>query len=162
MSVTVRTAEASDWPAIWEMLRPVFRSGETYAVAPDISEHDARNYWLAPSRRTFVAEDEGAVVGTYYLAANFDGNADHICNCGYVTAAAARGRGVARRMLAHSLEAAREAGFRAMQYNCVVSNNLSAIALWKSAGFRIIATLPEAFRHPADGLVDAYVMWKQL
>jgi GNAT superfamily N-acetyltransferase len=144
------------------MLRPVIRAGETYAIAPDISEDAARAYWCGPSRQTFVAEGEGALLGTYYLTANFAGPADHVCNCGYVTATAAQGRGVARAMLAHSLEAARMAGFRAMQYNCVVATNTRATQLWQTHGFEIVGTLPEAFRHPETGYVDDYVMWKPL
>lgn len=144
------------------MLRPVFRAGDTYAVDPGIAEADARAYWLSPSRRTFLAESDHALLGTYYLTANFAGNADHVCNCGYITAANAQGKGVARAMLAHSLDTARAAGFRAMQYNCVVSTNTRAVALWQSAGFHIAGTLPGAFRHPEKGYVDAYVMWKDL
>ncbi|WP_424975842.1 N-acetyltransferase family protein [Dinoroseobacter sp. S124A] len=160
--VTLRRAEPADWSAIWEMLRPVFRAGATYAIDPEISEADARAYWMAPERQTFVAEGAEEHLGTYYLVANFGGPADHICNCGYVTAPAAQGRGVARAMLAHSLEAARHAGFRAMQYNCVVATNTRAVGLWQAHGFEIVGTLPEAFRHPAEGLVDAYVMMKRL
>jgi L-amino acid N-acyltransferase YncA len=163
MACDIRRCRPEDWPAMWDMLRPVFRAGETYAIDPGISEADARAYWCAPSRQTFVAEDaDGALLGTYYLTANFAGNADHICNCGYVTAAAAQGRGVARAMLAHSLEAARAAGFLAMQYNCVVSTNTRAVALWQAHGFAIVGTLPRAFRHPREGRVDAHVMYRHL
>lgn len=162
MSLTVRTAEAQDWPAIWSILEPVFHAGETYAVSPEISELEARAYWLAPERTTYVAQDGENLLGTYYRIANFAGNADHICNCGYVTATEARGRGVARAMLAHSLETARTAGFRAMQYNCVVSTNTPAVELWQAHGFSIIGTIPEAFRHPQEGLVDAYIMYRKL
>ncbi len=144
------------------MLAPVFRAGETYAIAPDISEEDACAYWLAPERDTFVAQDGSRLLGTYYLVANFSGNADHICNCGYVTAQDAQGRGVARAMLAHSLTTARDAGFQAMQYNCVVSSNNRAIDLWRANGFSVVGTLPRAFRHPREGVVDAHVMFKEL
>jgi len=162
LNPSLRPAQDAEWAAVWDMLRPVFRAGETYTIDPGISEADARAYWLAPARQTFVAEAEGAILGTYYLVANHAGNADHVCNCGYVTASAVQGRGVARAMLAHSLDAARAAGFRAMQYNCVVATNTRAVALWKAYGFDIVGTLSEAFRHPAHGFVDAYVMWKQL
>ncbi|WP_424971940.1 N-acetyltransferase family protein [Dinoroseobacter sp. S76] len=158
----IRPAAPADWSAIWGMLRPVFRAGETYAIDPAISEADARAYWMASARQTFLVEADGEALGTYYLVANFAGNADHICNCGYVTAAAAQGRGVARAMLTHSLEAAKASGFRAMQYNCVVASNTRAVGLWQAHGFEIVGTLPEAFRHPAQGFVDAYVMMKRL
>jgi len=144
------------------MLEPVFRAGDTYAVDPGISRDAAQAYWMAPGKQTFAACAGDAVLGTYYLTANFAGNADHICNCGYVTAPAARGRGVARAMLAHSLGAARASGFTAMQYNCVVSTNTRAVDLWQAHGFQIAGTLPKAFRHPRQGPVDAYVMFRSL
>ena len=163
MAISIRRYSAADDAKLWDMLRPVFRAGDTYAIDPEISEDAARAYWCAPNKQTFVAEDvDGTVLGTYYLVANFAGNADHICNCGYVTAAAAQGRGVALAMLAHSLLAAREAGFTAMQYNCVVSTNTRAVALWQAHDFEIIGTLPLAFRHPREGLVDAHVMFRHL
>lgn len=162
MSLVIRAAESADWPEIWSILSPVFRAGDSYAIAPDISEAEARAYWLDPMRAAFVAVDGHRVLGTYYMVANFAGNADHICNCGYVTAANARGRGIARSMLAHSLNAAHKAGFRAMQYNCVVSTNRRAVDLWQANGFSIIGTIPEAFRHPSEGLVDAFIMYRKL
>jgi L-amino acid N-acyltransferase YncA len=162
LSLTIRAAGQADWTAIWAILEPVFRAGETYAVDPGISETAARDYWCAPIRQTYVACDGETVLGTYYLTANFAGNADHICNCGYVTAPVAQGRGAARTMLAHSLDAARRAGFTAMQYNCVVSTNERAVNLWRAHGFDIVGTLPRAFRHPVQGPVDAYVMFKEL
>ncbi len=152
----------TDWPDLWAILKPVFRAGETYAIDPRITEDAARDYWCADTKQTFVAHDAGTILGTYFLTANFAGNADHVCNCGYVTSAAAQGRGVARAMLEHSLEAARVSGFAAMQYNCVVSTNTRAVALWRAYGFAIVGTLPRAFRHPRDGCVDAYIMFKDL
>jgi GNAT superfamily N-acetyltransferase len=162
LTPVIRQALAQDWPRIWEILEPVFRAGDTYAIAPDITGDEARSYWSAAPRRVFIAEAGGVLLGTYYIVANFAGNADHICNCGYVTAGHARGRGVARAMLAHSLDTARAAGFLAMQYNCVVSTNTRAVALWESCGFDIIGTIPRAFRHPEKGFVDAHVMFKEL
>jgi ribosomal protein S18 acetylase RimI-like enzyme len=101
-------------------------------------------------------------VGTYYLRANQAGGGDHVCNCGYVTSNASRRRGVARLMCQHSLAEASRIGFRAMQFNCVVSTNEGAVKLWKSLGFDIVGTLPGAFRHPTTGAVDAYVMFRTL
>ncbi len=93
---------------------------------------------------------------------NQKGGGSHVCNCGYATASEAQGRGVARAMLAHSLEAARGQGFRAMQFNFVVETNSRAIETWKQAGFAIVGRLPEAFRHPGAGFVDALVMYRAL
>ncbi|NNF71487.1 MAG: GNAT family N-acetyltransferase [Rhodobacteraceae bacterium] len=159
--MTVRPARAGDEAAIWAILEPVFRAGDTYTIDPDIPREDALAYWLAPTNSVFIAED-GEVLGTYYLKQNHGGGGSHICNCGYVTAQAAQGRGVARAMLAHSLEEARRQGFRAMQYNFVVATNARAIATWERAGFDTIGRLPRAFLHPRAGYVDALVMYREL
>lgn len=158
----IRPATPADWPAIWELLRPVFRAGDTYTVEPDICETDALAFWFAPGSRVFVAEEGGAALGTYYIRPNKDGGGAHVANCGYVTGAAAQGRGVARAMLAHSLDTARALGFRAMQYNFVVATNIRAIATWERAGFAVVGRLPGAFLHPEQGYVDALVMYRDL
>lgn len=158
----VRRAVDADSDALWSMLEPVFWAGETYAIDPHISREAALSLWLGASHGAWIAEEGGEALGTYYLKRNFGGGGAHVCNCGYVTAPAARGRGVARAMLAHSLEAARAAGFRAMQYNSVVATNTRAVATWEKAGFAIVGRLPGAFLHPEDGYVDALVMWKDL
>ena len=162
MALTIREASIADRAAIWEILKPVFRSGESYTINPDISREDALDYWLAPLHRTLVAEDQGKILGTYYIRRNQGGGGGHVCNCGYVTDSAAQGRGVARSMLEHSLETAIEMGFRAMQYNFVVATNDRAIAIWESYGFDVVGRLPQAFEHPRQGFVDALIMYKHL
>jgi L-amino acid N-acyltransferase YncA len=158
----IRPAEDGDWPAIWSILEPVIRAGETYALPRDMNEAAARAYWLAPGHAAFVAEAEGEVLGTYYLRANQAGGGDHVANCGYMTGEAARGRGVARAMCEHSLSEARARGFRAMQFNFVVATNGPAVALWTRLGFETVGRLPGAFRHPTQGYVDALVMYRAL
>lgn len=158
----VREAGEADHDAVWAMLEPVFRAGDTYTVDPDITREAALAYWFGPERRVFVCEDGGDLLGTYYIVRNQKGGGSHVCNCGYVTAEAARGRGVARAMLAHSLEEAPKLGFRAMQYNFVVSTNTRAVETWKRAGFEVVGRLPSAFRHPREGYVDALVMYRSL
>lgn len=158
----IRPATDADWPAIWSLLEPVFRAGETYAIDRDISDAAARRLWLDAAAATYVAEDGGDILGTYYIKTNHQGGARHVCNCGYVTAAAAQGRGIARAMCVHSQDQARAMGYRAMQFNLVLASNVGAVALWQKLGFAIAGTLPAAFDHPAQGLVDAYVMWKTL
>ncbi len=157
-TATIRPAVAVDDDAIWAILEPTFRAGETYPIPRDIGRTDALAYWRSPGHSVFVAEDAGRIVGTYYLHANQRGGGDHVANCGYMVAAEATGRGVARAMCAHSLIEARERGFAAMQFNFVVSSNERAVRLWQSCGFTIAGRLPQAFRHPGRGLVDAYVM----
>lgn len=162
MSLTIRPAQPGDHPAIWRILEPVFRTGDTYTVDPEISEADALAFWLAPEKTVFVAEEGSDTLGTYYIKPNQGGGGAHVCNCGYITAPEAQGRGIARAMLEHSLKTAPEMGFRAMQYNFVVSSNTRAIATWERAGFDVVGRLPRAFRHPKEGYVDALVMWKDL
>lgn len=158
----IRLANATDAPAIWSIIAPVIRAGETYALSPDMSEQDAMSYWLGGGKETFVCESDGIVLGTYFLRANQAGGGSHVCNCGYVTATAVMGRGIARQMCKHSLEHARTQGYRAMQFNFVVSTNTGAVALWQSLGFEVVGRLPLAFRHPTQGYVDALVMYQAL
>lgn len=158
----IRRAEATDRGAITAIIVPTIRSGATYTLDADMSEADALAYWMGPDKETFVAEEDGLVVGTYYMRPNQAGGGRHVCNCGYMTSAKATGRGVARRMCEHSLDHARSRGYRAMQFNFVVSTNGRAIRLWQSLGFETVGRLPLAFEHPTAGYVDALVMVRQL
>jgi ribosomal protein S18 acetylase RimI-like enzyme len=162
MAMNIRPARPEDAAAIASIILPVIRAGETYALDRDMGEADALAYWLGADRETFVAEEAGEVVGTYYLRPNQPGGGSHVANCGYMTAAHATGRGVARRMCEHSLEHARSRGFRAMQFNFVVASNGRAVRLWLSLGFEVVGRLPLAFRHPTLGFVDALVMFRSL
>lgn len=162
MEHSIRLATPSDAEAIWAILAPVFAGGETYAVPRDITREAALAYWLAPEKTTYVAVLEGRIAGTYYLRANQQGPGAHVANCGYISAPWAQGHGLARAMCAHSLEAARGAKFRAMQFNLVVSTNTRAVRLWQDMGFTIIGTIPAAFAHPTQGDVPAHVMWRLL
>ncbi len=161
--VDIRPFASADWPEVWAILEPVFRAGDTYSFPADIDEAEAYRVWIELPVATFVAVDPaGCVLGTYYLKANQAGPGAHVCNCGYVTGDRARGRGVASALCEHSQRQAVEHGFRAMQYNMVVSTNAGAVRLWQRHGFEIVGTLPGAFRHPGQGFVDAYVMYKTL
>jgi L-amino acid N-acyltransferase YncA len=158
----IRPATTEDWPHIWAIIEPVIRAGETYTLDRDMSEREAVTYWTGSDKETFVVEDDGEVVGTYYMRPNQAGGGKHVCNCGYMTAAEASGRGIARQMCLHSLERARERGYRAMQFNFVVSTNERAVRLWEALGFAVVGRLPLAFNHPRHGYVDALVMFQQL
>jgi ribosomal protein S18 acetylase RimI-like enzyme len=162
MTIDVRSARPSDDDAIWRILEPVFRAGETYPIPRDISRADALAYWRSAGHSVFVAEDGGNIVGTYYLRANNKGGGAHVANCGYMVAAPATSKGVACTMCEHSLGLARERGFTAIQFNFVIASNERAVRLWQSCGFGIVGTLPAAFAHPTLGLVDAYVMTRKL
>ncbi len=158
----IRRASELDQDAIWRIIEPVIRAGETYALDRNLSKADALSYWLGIDRETFVAEENGTIVGTYYIRQNQGGGGGHVCNWGYMTDHSAVGRGVAREMHQHSLEIARERGFRAMQFNFVISTNERAVRLWKSLGFEEVGRLPGAFLHPTTGYVDALVMYRIL
>lgn len=159
----IRKAVRTDADAIAAIIVPTIRDGETYALDRDMSEADAVAYWTGPDREAFVAEEEGGrVLGTYYLRANQAGGGRHVANCGYMTSPEAAGRGVARAMCDHSMEAARARGFEAMQFNFVVATNERAVRLWQSLGFETVGRLPLAFRHPRLGPVDALVMYRRL
>lgn len=165
--LTIRRAapemQGADRSALADLLLPVFRAGDSYTVDPDIDANGAVDFWAAPGKAVFVAQDaQGEVLGTYYIRTNQAGGGAHVCNCGYVTAKAAQGRGVARAMLAHSIATAREMGYRAMQYNFVVATNRRAIKTWQHAGFETVGRLPGAFKHPTEGYVDAVVMMLDL
>jgi ribosomal protein S18 acetylase RimI-like enzyme len=160
--VLLREARSEDADAVWAILEPMIRAGETYPLPRDMGREAALAFWLAKGHEVFVAEEEGRAVGTYFLRANQGGGGSHVANCGYVTANAAAGRGVARAMCAHSLERAKKRGFLAMQFNFVVSNNERAVRLWESFGFEIVGTLPGSFLHPTQGYVDTYVMYRAL
>ena len=161
-SLTIRPATAADDDAIWAILEPTFRAGETYPIPRDVSRADALAYWRTPGHSVFVAEREGAIVGTYYLRANNRGGGAHVANCGYMVAPGAMGGGVARAMCGHSLDEARARGFTAMQFNFVIASNERAVKLWPRLGFAIVGTLPGAFVHPSRGPVDVYVMFRTL
>lgn len=158
----IRPATPQDAGAIWSIVGPVIRAGETYTLDRDMSEAAAIAYWFDAEKDVFVAEEGGVILGTYYLRANQAGGGGHVCNAGYMTGAAATGRGVARAMCRHSIEHGKARGFRAMQFNFVVATNVRAVGLWKSLGFEVVGRLPEAFDHPAEGFVDALVMFRPL
>ena len=159
--MTIRLATDNDKDAIWAILEPMIRRGDTYTLPRDMSKSQALDFWFAPGNETFVWQDGDAILGTYFLRANQRGGGSHVANCGYVTATSSEGRGIARAMCLHSLERAKQRGFRAMQFNFVVSSNERAVKLWKDLGFEIVGRLPGAFQHPEFGFVDALVMYKQ-
>jgi ribosomal protein S18 acetylase RimI-like enzyme len=162
LTINIRKTTLKDRPAIWAILKPIFRAGETYAIDPDITEADALKYWTKGTHTSYIAEQDGQVYGTYFMCPNQAGNGAHICNCGFATHIKSQGKGIARAMLEHSLETAPQVGFRAMQFNFVLASNARAVAIWEKYGFDIIGRIPSAFKHPKNGFVDALVMHKKL
>jgi RimJ/RimL family protein N-acetyltransferase len=154
---------AADWPGLWPLLRDTIAAGDTYSFSPDSSESDIRKAWVETPAATFVMRDEtGTLLGSYFIKPNQPGLGDHVANCGYVVSPTATGRGLATAMCEHSQAWAKSHGFRAMQFNFVVSTNERAVRLWKKLGFAIVGTLPGVFRHRRLGFVDAFVMYKSL
>lgn len=159
----IRPATYSDRAAIWNIFHEVVGAGDTYALDPNISREDALAYWLAPGTHTYVAEQPAiGIAGTYILRPNQSGGGSHVANAGFMVSASARGHGLGRAMAEHCLSEARRLGFRAMQFNYVISTNAAAIRLWQDLGFKIVGTLPDAFCHPEKGYVDVYVMYRSL
>jgi ribosomal protein S18 acetylase RimI-like enzyme len=159
----IRHFVASDWPAVWPLLQTTFATGDTYTFSPHSTEAEIHKAWIELPAATFVATNEiGDIVGTYFIKPNQPSLGAHVCNCGYVVSKAAQGQGVAAQMCEHSQKLAVEMGFRAMQFNFVVSTNTGAVRLWQRLGFEIVGTLPGVFQHQKLGFVDAFVMFKQL
>ena len=158
----IREATGEDWPLLWPIFQPFDEAGYTYAYDPATTYEQGRVLWLDKSRQTFLFEDAGEVLGTYYIKTNQDGPCDHVCKCGYMVPDQARGRGIARQMCEHSQIIAQEMGYRAMQFNFVASSNVGAVVLWQKLGFDTVGRLPGAFKHPSKGYLDALVMYKSL
>ncbi|MFJ4206985.1 GNAT family N-acetyltransferase [Paenarthrobacter sp. NPDC089675] len=161
----IRPATSDDWPGIWAVMEPVIREGETFTWDRDTDEESARAKWMkeAPGQ-AFVAvrTEDGTVQGTGEFHANQAGGGSHVANAGYMVGAKYSGQGIARALCAYSLKEAKQAGFRSMQFNAVVESNVRAVWLWQSMGFRILATVPEAFNHPEIGYVGLHVMYREL
>lgn len=158
----IRAATEADRDAVWNIFHETITPGDTYAFDPKMSREEALAYWFRADTHTYVAEGDGRVVGTYILRANQLGPGSHVANAAFMVASDAQGSGVGRRMAEHCLGQARRMGFRAMQFNFVVSTNAPAIHLWEQLGFKIVGTLPGAFHHPEKGYVDVYVMYRSL
>jgi len=162
-SMKIRQATDTDRDAVWNIFHEVAADGDTYALDPNISREDALAYWFAPGTHTFVAEQPAiGIAGTYILRPNQSGGGSHVANAGFMVSTSARGRGIGRAMAEHCLSEALRLGFRAMQFNYVISTNTSAIRLWQDLGFEIVGTLPDAFCHPRKGYVDVHVMYRSL
>jgi L-amino acid N-acyltransferase YncA len=159
---SIRPATADDHEAIWTIFHAVIASGDTYVFDPQMPRGEALAYWFRADTHTYVAEHDGKVVGTYIVKPNQPALGSHVANAAFMVSPEARGLGIGRLMGDHSLAEAKRLGFRAMQFNFVVSTNEAAVRLWKQLGFEIVGTLPGAYRHARLGFVDAYVMFQRL
>jgi ribosomal protein S18 acetylase RimI-like enzyme len=161
-ALVLREIGAEEFARVWPMFQAVIATGDTYSYPPDLRMEQAREWWTAPPSRCFIAERDNEVLGCYMLKPNQPGLGDHIANAGYMVSPAARGQGIASAMCEHSLQQARNSGFTAMQFNFVVSTNTTAVRLWERHGFRIVGTVPGAFRHAVHGPTDIHVMHRHL
>ena len=160
--MNIREATRDDFKQIWPIFHEIVADGETYGYPRDITQEQALELWIDIPRKTYVFEENGKILGSYYLKTNQSGPGDHVCNCGYMVSSAARGRGIATTMCEHSQETARELEYKAMQFNFVAFSNEGAIRLWNKLGFTTVGRVPKAFHHPSKGYVDALVMYKWL
>lgn len=158
----IRPAVPEDFDRIWPFFHEIVAAGETFVYPPDGTRAEGFDLWFGHGHQVFVYEEDGAILGSYFLRRNQPGLGGHVCNCGYMVAPEARGRGVASALCAHSQATALAQGYRAMQYNFVVSTNEQAIRLWQKHGMEIVARLPKAYNHKRLGYVDALVMYKWL
>ncbi len=158
----IRRATESDFPAMWPIFKTVVADGATYVFAAETSYEDAFAFWFGSGSTAYIAEEDGKILGMYKFVANQRGRGSHVANAAFMVDQQFSSKGVGRAMGEHCLREAKRAGFRAMQFNLVVSTNEAAVSLWKKLGFSIVGTLPEAFLHESLGYVDAYVMHRFL
>lgn len=160
--MNIRKAIPSDFDAVWEIFSQVIKTGDSYVFNPDTPKKDLEKHWFAAYMETYVLEENGEILGTYIIKPNQIDLGNHIANCSYMVSLNAQGKGVGRKLCEHSLDIAKQRGFEAIQFNIVISTNTAAVALWKKYGFEIIGTTPKGFRHAKLGLVDTYIMYKDL
>ncbi|RED97869.1 GNAT family N-acetyltransferase [Marinoscillum furvescens] len=158
----IRKATRADYDAVWEIFHQVIQSGDTYVFDPQTPKADLEKHWFADYMHTYVYEAAGEVLGTYILKPNQLGRGSHVANGSYMVHPKAHGQGIGKKLCAHSLQEAERLGFKAIQFNLVVSTNTAAIHLWQKYGFEIVGRLPKAFDHADLGLVDALVMYREV
>jgi L-amino acid N-acyltransferase YncA len=159
----IRAAEDPDWPRIYPFFSEIVAAGRTYAYPDGLTLEEARPWWMEqPPARTVVAVEDGTVVGSAKMGPNRPGRGAHVATASFMIDPARQGRGVGRALGEHVLEWANAEGYRSIQFNAVVETNSTAVHLWQSLGFEILATVPEAFDHPEHGLVGLHVMFRKL
>ena len=160
--IEIRPAVETDKPSVWQIIKAVIATGDTYVFAHDTPEDEMIAYWFAPDKYVYVAQEDGEVLGTFWLKANQPGLGSHVCNAAYMVAPTASGKGIGRKMAEFSLDEARRLGFTAMQFNFVVKSNTAALRLWESIGMEIIGEIPDAFDHCQLGMTNALIMYRKL
>jgi ribosomal protein S18 acetylase RimI-like enzyme len=160
--IEIRKAVSADKTAVWQIIKAVIATGDTYVFDPDSPEEEMLAYWFSPEKYAYVADEDGEILGTYWIKANQPGLGSHVGNGAYMVSPNAKGKGIGRTMAEHSIEEARRIGFKSIQFNFVVKSNEAAVRLWKNVGFEIIGEIPDAFDHKEHGLTNAYIMYRKL
>lgn len=175
--IEIRKAAENDKDEVWEIIKEVIASGDTYTFAPDAPKAKMLAFWFGADKETYVAVETKEndsfishqssvipqnILGTFFIKANQPDLGAHIANAGYMVSSKAKGKGIGRKMAEFSFEEARKLGFTAMQYNFVVKSNEIAVRLWQKLGFEIIGEIPEAFQHKEKGLTNALIMYRKL
>lgn len=160
--MVIREANIKDLDGVWEIFEIVIKTGDTYVFGADTSKEQLKRIWFAPAMKTFIAEENNKITGTYFIKPNQVDLGSHIANCGYMVHPEERGKGIGRLLCDHSIQHAHQLGYRAIQFNIVVSSNTAAIELWKKCEFRIIGTIPGGFHHRDLGYVDAFIMFREV
>jgi len=159
--VEIRPLTDADWPPVYRFFRAIVAAGETYAYPEELDSDAARALWRAPGH-VVVAVDGDTVLGTAGMGPNRPGRGAHVATGSFMVDPAHAGRGVGRALGEYLVRWARAAGYRGVQFNAVVETNAPAVHLWQALGFRIVGTVPGAFRHPAHGYVGLHVMYLDL
>jgi L-amino acid N-acyltransferase YncA len=156
----IREATSEDWPAIWPFFQDIVAAGETFTYPVELGREQGQGWWLLgePDRTVVAVDEAGSVLGTAKMNRNHMGNGSHIASASYMVAPEHSGRGVGRALCEYTVDWARTAGYRAMQFNAVVETNIHAVRLYRSLGFEVIGTLPEGFNHPTEGFVGLHIM----
>ena len=152
----------NDYDKIWDIFKKVIATGDTYVFDPSAPKDSLHIHWFADYMDTFVAVDNDEILGTYIIKPNQIDLGDHIANCSYMVNPEFHGRGTGKLLCEHSINFAKDKGYLGIQFNIVVSTNEAAVKLWQKFGFDIIGTTPKGFRHKDLGLVDTYIMFKDL
>ena len=159
----IREATHDDWPRIHPFFSAIVEDGETYAYAPGLTSEQAQALWMEwVTGQTFVAVDGETMLGSAKSGPNRPGRGAHVATASFMVDPAHAGRGVGRALGEHVVAWARAQGYRSMQFNAVVETNTTAVRLWQSLGFTVLATVPEAFHSRTHGLVGLHVMWQPL
>ena len=160
--IEIRPSILSDHEKVWEIIKEVISSGDTYVFSPQSSKEKMLKFWFGEDKYTYTALVNEQIAGTFFIKENQPDLGSHIANAGYMTSPSASGKGIGTAMGRFSIEEAKKLGFKAMQFNIVVKSNVVAVSLWKKLGFEIIGEIPEAFNHWQLGLTNAYIMYRKV